>query len=356
MTGVCSSDFDYGLNNVKICPLVNYYQEDYYWSYRLLAEPTKKSKTTVDTCLPFERRIVELEQQLNNITSDEDRQALTNELEREREAVFSNLSAWQRIQLARHPQRPRMLDYTSRILDDLLELHGDRALGDDAAMITGIGRFQGKTIMVVGQQKGITTDEKIRCNFGMASPHGYRKALRMFHMAERLKIPVVTFVDTPAADPNVSSEQYGQGPLIAKNLVEMSRLKTPILSLILGEGGSGGALAIAVADWVAMFEYAVYVICPPERCAEILWRDVEKKEIAAKALRVSAQELLSLGTIDTIMPEPGGGAHRNPDGAAQFLAEEIDRFLMGCKEDKWSAEQRQKKFARMGMWKDVIVE
>jgi len=319
-----------------------------------VSENRKRNASGLESTLPFERRLVELEQQVKKAGTDKERRALQEELERERDAVFGSLTAWQRVLLARHPLRPRMLDYTSRVLDDLVELHGDRALGDDDAMVTGIGRFQGQTVMVVGQQKGITTEEKVRRNFGMSIPVGYRKALRMFHMAERLHMPVLTFVDTPAADPNVFSEQHGQGPIIARNLLEMAGLRTPIFSAILGEGGSGGALAIAVADWVAMFEYAVYVICPPERCAEILWRDVDKKEIAASALRVSAQDLIELGAIDTILPEPGGGAHRNPNGAAQVLAEAIDRFLHECKQGKWTPQRRQEKFARMGMWREAV--
>jgi acetyl-CoA carboxylase carboxyl transferase subunit alpha len=207
--------------------------------------------------LPFERPLVELEERIQRTADDAERLALEAELERERAAVFSELTAWQRVQLARHPLRPRLLDYTSRILDDLIELHGDRAVGDDPAMVAGIGRFQGRTIVIAGQQKGVTTDEKVHRNFGMAHPEGYRKALRVFKLAERLHLPVLSLVDTPAAHPGIEAEQRGQGFAIAQNLLECLGLRTPMFSVVLSEGGSGGALAIAVADRVAMFEYAV---------------------------------------------------------------------------------------------------
>lgn len=294
--------------------------------------------------------MLELEIRLQKATEEDERQSLRGEIDRERESVFANLSPWQRVQLARHALRPRMLDYTNRILEDLVELHGDRALGDDPAMVAGIGRFRGQTVMIVGQQKGVTTEEKVRRNFGMAHPEGYRKALRMFELAERFRLPILTFVDTPAAHPGIEAEAHGQGPAIAHNLRQMMGIKVPICSLILGEGGSGGALAVAVADWVAMMEHAIYVICPPERCAEILWRDVEKKELAASALRVTAHELKQLGVIDAIVPEPSGGAHRDPDAAAAALAEEIDRFLDGCRKNRWPVGHRRRKFRAMGVW------
>lgn len=266
-----------------------------------------------------------------------------------------DLGAWERVQLARHSQRPRMLDYTSKILDDLYELHGDRAIGDDPAMVTGIGRFQGQTVMIVGQQKGVSTEEKVERNFGMAHPSGYRKAMRMYDMAERLRLPVLSFVDTPAAHPGVEAEERGQGPAIAQAILKSLSLKTPIFTVILGEGGSGGALAIGVGDYVAMFENAMYVICPPERCAEILWRDVEQKELAASALRLTAQDLHQFGIIDSIIREPGGGAHRNPDGAAQALNEEIEGFLAKARRGAWSADRRQKRFQRLGVWQEHVL-
>jgi len=306
--------------------------------------------TVAEHILPFEKKLFELRDLLRHAVSDDERLDIQSKLEQEHTEVFSNISAWQRVQLARHPNRPRMLDYTKRIFEDFIELHGDRHLGDDAAMVCGIARFRGRTVFVAGQQKGVTTDEKVMRNFGMAHPEGYRKALRMFRMAERLGYPVLTFVDTPAAHPGIEAEQHGQGGAIAQNLLAMSGLKTPIFSVVLSEGGSGGALGIAVADWIAMFEYAVYMICPPERCAEILWRDAEQKELAASALKVSAEDLKSLGIIDNILPEPGGGAHANPDGAAEALSEEISRFLEHCDQGLWTPEKRQEKFQAMGRW------
>ncbi|MBI2432424.1 MAG: acetyl-CoA carboxylase carboxyltransferase subunit alpha [Candidatus Hydrogenedentes bacterium] len=313
----------------------------------------KKAASVVDQSLPFEKVLVELQEAINEADTEEVRADLERRLVAEREALYRRITPWQRVQLARHPQRPRMLEYTARVLEDFVELHGDRALGDDPAMVCGLGRFRGETVAVVGQQKGVTTDEKVRRNFGMAHPAGYRKALRIFKLAERYRMPVLTFVDTPAAHPGIEAEQTGQGLAIAQNLLESSKLRTPIFSVVLSEGGSGGALAIAMADWVAMFEYAVYMICPPERCAEILWRDVEQKELAAAALKVSATDLKELGVVDSILAEPGGGAHRNPEGAAMALSEEIARFLAGCRNGDWTPERRQAKFQRMGAWAEL---
>ena len=319
-----------------------------------MAERKSGHSGAVETVLPFERHLLELEDKIRSSDSEEERVKLERELQKERESVYPNLGAWQRVQLARHAMRPRMLDYTNRIFDDVFELHGDRALGDDAAMVTGIARFQGRTVMIVGQQKGVSTEEKVARNFGMAHPEGYRKARRLFKMAERLRLPVISFVDTPAAHPGIDAEQHGQGPAIAQSILQCLNTRTHTMAAVLGEGGSGGALAIAVCDYVAMFEHAIYVICPPERCAEILWRDVEKKDLAASALRVTAGDLQDLGVIDSIMPEPGGGAHRNPDAAAQVLATEIDRFLLGCQEGRWNIERRRRKFQRMGVWYEEL--
>ncbi|MBI4558700.1 MAG: acetyl-CoA carboxylase carboxyltransferase subunit alpha [Candidatus Hydrogenedentes bacterium] len=318
-----------------------------------MAESNERGRLGLETSLPFERRILEIEALIEKTPEGDARGELISELERERETVFQNLTAWQRVQLARHALRPRMLDYTRRILEDFFELHGDRLGGDDAAVITGIGRFRGRTLMVVGQQKGVTTEEKVARNFGMPHPEGYRKALRAFRLAERWRLPIVTFVDTPAAHPGIEAEAHGQGPTIAQNLLEMLGVKTPVFAVILGEGGSGGALAIALGDWVAMFEHAIYVICPPERCAEILWKDVEKKELAASALRVTARELLALNTIDAVLPESGGGAHRNPEVAAQAVAEELAWFLGECDKGRWTSEQRREKYQRMGVWSEM---
>lgn len=303
-----------------------------------------------EPALGFEARIVQLEAALAKASTEQEREEVAQELERERAEAFAHLTPWQRVELARHAQRPKMLDYTSRILEDFIELHGDRVHGDDTAMVGGIGRFRGKTVMIVGQQKGSTTDERFLRKFGMSHPEGYRKALRLFETAERLKLPIVTLVDTPAAHLDSAAEQRGQGPAIARNILYLLGVKTPVFCAILGEGGSGGALGVAVGDWIAMFEHAIYVICPPERCAEILWHDASMKELAADALKITAHDLERLGVIDEVLSEPGGGAHRNPDAAAEILAESIDRFLAGIEQGKWSPEQRQRKFRNMGIW------
>ncbi len=315
----------------------------------------KRSTSGGDTILPFEKELYDIEEELKNAEDPEQRSVLLQKKSAARERIYRDITPWERILLARHPQRPRMLDFTQRIFEDFIELHGDRAVGDDAAVICGIARFKGETVFVAGQQKGINTDEKVMRNFGMAHPQGYRKAMRIFNLAERLGFPVITFVDTPAAHPGIDAERYGQGPIIAQSLLSMLNLNTPILTIVLSEGGSGGALAVAVGDWVAMFEYAMYVICPPERCAEILWRDVDKKELAASAMRVSAPELKELGAIDKILPELEG-AHRNPDAAAKVVADEISFFLDACKENRWSRVNRQEKFRNMGMWEDMPQE
>jgi acetyl-CoA carboxylase carboxyl transferase subunit alpha len=315
-----------------------------------------KGKTTIESVLPFEQRLAELEEKLRLSNSEEERRGIERAIESEQTSALSNLSAWERVLLARHNDRPRTLDYTSRIFDDFIELHGDRAVGDDPAMIGGLAQFSGKTVVVFGQQKGVSTDERVERNFGMAHPDGYRKAMRLMDLAERFNYLVISFVDTPAAHPGVDAEQRGQGPAIAQSILKSLSLRTPILSVIIGEGGSGGALAIAVADYVAMFEHAVYVICPPERCAEILWRDVEQKELAASALRLTARELLALGIIDKVLPEPRGGAHRSPEAAAQVLSEEIAAFLDASRAGKWSVKARQRKYRSMGMWLESALD
>jgi len=308
------------------------------------------ARVPMDKLLPFERSIADLEARLAAAESEAERVGLQRDLDAERAAVFSNLTPWQRVQLARHPLRPRMRAYVDRIFEDFEEVAGDRASGDDPAMVGGIARFDGKTVMVVGQEKGGTTEEKVYRNFGMAHPWGYRKALRLFETAERLRLPVITFVDTPAAHPGVEAEAGGQGPAIAANLLAMASLRTPLFAAVIGEGGSGGALGIAMGDHIAMFEHAIYVICPPERCAEILWRDAEKKDLAAAALRITAAELAELGVIDAVLPEPAGGAHRDFTGAATVLAGAIGAFLDQAANGGWDLARRQERFARIGQW------
>lgn len=301
----------------------------------------------------FDKKLAEMDAALAKAATEEERERIAMEIDDFARRAVEGLDAWERIELARHGQRPRMLDYTTRILEDFMEMHGDRTLGDDLAMVGGIGRFEGETVMIIGQQKGSTTEEKVKRNWGMPHPEGYRKALRLYKMAERLKLPVITIVDTPAAHPGIEAEEHGQGFAISQNLLELAGLNTPIFSVVLSEGGSGGALAIAVADHIAMFEHAVYMICPPERCAEILWRDINKKGLAAAALKVSARDLSELGVIDEVIPEPTGGAHRNPDAAAASLASAIRHFLIRCRAGEYSLAKRQAKFQRMGAWEEA---
>lgn len=300
--------------------------------------------------LPFEKRLLEIQQLMLLAETDESRIELQRALTEERVRAFGELTAWDRIQLARHPNRPRMLDYVPRLFDDFVELHGDRMDGDDPAMVCGVAQFEGRTVFVAGQQKGVKTEEKVLRNFGMAHPEGYRKAMRIFQMAERLGHPIVTFVDTPAAHPGIEAEQRGQGPAIAESLRLMMQLQVPVYAVVLSEGGSGGALAIAVADRIVMLEHAVYMICPPERCAEILWRDVNRKEDAATALKVTAEDLLALGVVDAIISEGDLGAHREPVHVLNALRADLRAFLNGPGFVIPQQYARLKKFAAMGRW------
>jgi len=234
---------------------------------------------------------------------------------------------WHSVQLARHQDRPYTLDYVSRLFDDFFELHGDRAQGDDAAVVAGLGRFDGRTAVVVGHQKGRDLKERTERNFGMAYPEGYRKAMRAMELADRHRFPVVTLVDTPGAYPGVVAEEHGQGGAIAASQAAMLRLTVPTVACIIGEGGSGGAIAIGVADRVLMQENAIYSVISPEGCAAILWRDASQARKAAEAFKPDAAHCLELGVIDAIVPEPDGGAHTDPDGASQFLGEELRETL-----------------------------
>ena len=227
------------------------------------------------------------------------------------ESIFSNLSSWQVTQMSRHPQRPYTLDYIKHIFTDFEELHGDRHFADDAAIVGGIGRLDGRPVMVIGHQKGRDVKEKVRRNFGMPKPEGYRKACRLMQMAERFKMPIITFIDTPGAYPGIDAEERGQSEAIAWNLQVMSRLKTPIISTVIGEGGSGGALAIGVCDRLMMLQYSIYSVISPEGCASILWKSAEKASDAAEAMGVTAPRLKELGLVDNLISEPLGGAHRD---------------------------------------------
>src|SRR5215467_10054720 len=248
-----------------------------------------------------------------------------------RREILEHTNAWQKTELARHPQRPYTLDYIERIFTDWSEIHGDRGFADDPAIICGMACFHGQEVMIVGHQKARDTKQKVYRNFGMPNPEGYRKALRAMKLAEKFKRPVVTFIDTPGAYPGLGAEERGQAEAIAKNLREMARLQVPTITIITGEGGSGGALAIAVADRVLMMENAIYSVISPEGCASIMWRDSTKKELAAEALRITASDLQELGCIDAVVPEPSGGAHTDHDSAAKLVDEAIQKNLSELK-------------------------
>ena len=243
------------------------------------------------------------------------------------ESIFKNLSSWQISQLSRHPRRPYTLDYISRIFDEFDELHGDRTFADDAAIVGGIGRLEGRPVMIIGHQKGRDVKEKVRRNFGMPKPEGYRKALRLMEMAERFRLPILTFIDTPGAFPGIDAEERGQSEAIARNLLVMSSLKVPIIATVVGEGGSGGALAIGVCDHLQMMQYSTYSVISPEGCASILWRSAEKAPEAAEAMGLTAGRLHELGIVDEVIPEPLGGAHRDHDLAADRLRRSLLKQL-----------------------------
>ena len=242
-------------------------------------------------------------------------------------SIFANLSPWQITQLARHPQRPYTLDYVSLIFTDWHELHGDRMYSDDLAIVGGLARLEGLPVMVIGHQKGRDTKERVRRNYGMPKPEGYRKALRLMKMAERFRIPIITLIDTPGAYPGIGSEERGQSEAIARNLFEMSHLAAPILSVVIGEGGSGGALAIGVCDRLVMLQFSVYTVISPEACASILWKSTDKKEIATEAMGGTADRLKKLGLVDEVLKEPNGAAHRDPQAMAEVVKQSMIKHL-----------------------------
>ncbi len=290
--------------------------------------------------LEFEQPIAELEAKIEElrlvgndaeINIQDEIARLENKSRTLTESIFSNLKPWHISQMARHPQRPYMFDYIERIFTDFEELHGDRAFADDHAIVGGIARFEGRSVMLIGHQKGRDTKEKLHRNFGMPRPEGYRKALRLMKTAERFKLPLLTFIDTPGAYPGVGAEERGQSEAIARNLMVMAGLKTPIICTVMGEGGSGGALAIGVGDRVLMLEYSTYSVISPEGCASILWKSADKASLAAEAMGITSSRLKELGLIDGIIPEPLGGAHRDMDAMAEnmryALAERLDHLV-----------------------------
>ena len=314
--------------------------------------------------LEFEKPIAELERQIEDLKKLATQRSLDvareiapleAKLAELRTEIYRNLTPYQRVQVARHPRRPYALDYINALFADFIELHGDRLYRDDPAIIGGIGRLAGRSVVVISQQKGRDIKENLKRNFGMPHPEGYRKALRLMHLAERFHLPVVTLIDTPGAHPGLGAEERGQAEAIARNIEAMAALRTPLVAAVIGEGGSGGALAIAVGDRVLMLENAIYSVISPEGCAAILWRDSSQKERAAEALKLTAPDLLGLGLIDEIVPEPPGGAHADPDAAAVALGVALERTLAeldGMPIDELRA-RRSEKYLRMGRFEEA---
>ena len=318
----------------------------------------------VNNLLEFEKPLAELERRIGELKHmdldqpgvdlSDDIARLEKKLNKMRRDVYSGLSRWQKTQIARHPQRPYTLDYIESIMVDFVELHGDRTFADDKAIVGGVAWFNGKPVMVMGHQKGRNTKQKVERNFGMPNPEGYRKALRLMKLAERFSIPVITLVDTPGAFPGIGAEERGQAEAIARNLIEMADLTVPIITVVTGEGGSGGALALAVSNWVMMLENSIYSVISPEGCAAILWKNQDYAQDAAEAMKTTAQDSLQNGIIDEIIPEPLGGAHMEPATAAKSMGASIqvqlDRLsAMGPEElvtDRWA------KFRKIGVFKD----
>ncbi len=314
--------------------------------------------------LEFERDIVEIQGQIDKLLDLADRkgidvadevQVLNEKLRTLTERTYDNLRPMEQVQVARHPKRPYTLDYVGRVFGDWIELHGDRAFRDDEAIVAGWARLRGESVMVVGHQKGRDMKQNLRRNFGMPHPEGYRKALRLMRQAEKFGRPVITLIDTPGAYPGLGAEERGQGEAIAMNLREMARLRVPLVSVVIGEGGSGGALALGVTDRILMLEHAVYSVISPEGCAAILWRSAEHKEKAAENLKITSANLASLGVCDEIVPEPAGGAHADWDKTSHALEEALARNvaeLQALSEDEL-LEARWKKFESMGQWREI---
>lgn len=308
----------------------------------------------------FEKPIIELEKKIRELKSfisekkidlSSEVKKLEEKLEHLRKNTYANLSPWQKVQLARHQQRPYTLDYIGMIMSDFVELHGDRLFGDDKALVCGLAKIEKKKILVIGHQKGRDTKENLKRNFGCAHPEGYRKALRVMQLAEEFDLPIVVFIDTPGAYPGIGAEERGQSQAIALNLREMACISVPIISIVIGEGGSGGALGVGVADRVAVLENSYYSVISPEGCAAILWKDGAKAPQAAEVLKLTGQDLLKMGIIDEIIPEPLGGAHRDAQKAAENIKEAILRNLkeLAILEKEELLKLRYKKFRSMGV-------
>ena len=314
--------------------------------------------------LEFEQPIAELEAKIeelrfvgddSEININEEVARLKAKSETLTKSIFAKLSAWQIAQVARHPMRPYTQDYIDLILPDFQELHGDRMYADDSAIIGGIGRIDGRSVMIIGHQKGRDTKERVRRNYGMPKPEGYRKAQRLMRMAEKFGMPLVTFIDTPGAYPGLGAEERGQSEAIAYSLYLMAGLKTPIISIVIGEGGSGGALAIGVSDRLLMLQYSIYSVISPEGCASILWKSADKAEDAAEAMRITASSLSQFGLVDEVLTEPLGGAHRNPDDTGEVIRNAILKNLDDLERLTTDEllEQRQRRLASFGQFKDA---
>jgi len=313
--------------------------------------------------LDFEQPIAELEAKIDELrfVGDDSQLNISDEidrLQRKSEAltrsIFASLSPWQIAQLARHPQRPYTLDYLAAICPDFQELHGDRMFADDEAIIGGLGRLAGRPVMLIGHQKGRNTKDRVKRNYGMPKPEGYRKALRLMQLAERFRLPIITFIDTPGAYPGVGAEERGQSEAIARNLFVMAKLKTPIISVVIGEGGSGGALAIGVADHLIMLEYSIYSVISPEGCASILWKNADKAEAAATAMGITARRLQALNLVDEVIQEPLGGAHRDPVSMAETLLNALVDQLQQLQKIPLTelSARRQRRFESIGSFRE----
>jgi acetyl-CoA carboxylase carboxyl transferase subunit alpha len=314
--------------------------------------------------LEFEKPLAELERQIDElerlgsergIDVAEELRALESKLGAKRAEIYQGLTPMQRVMVARHPRRPYTLDYLSSIFTDFIELHGDRLFRDDPAIVGGWARLAGQSVMVIGHQKGRDTKDNIKRNFGMPHPEGYRKALRLMQLAARFEAPVITLIDTPGAYPGLGAEERGQSEALARNILEMSALPTPIISVVIGEGGSGGALALGVADRILMFENSVYSVISPEGCAAILWKDATQRERAADALKLTADDLVRLGLVDEIVAEPLGGAHFDPEAAGEALRESLVKHLKDLSRIKGErlVRKRHDKFAAMGAYSEA---
>jgi len=313
--------------------------------------------------LEFEKPLLDIQEKIDHLKDlsktdsrhGEEIKKLQKKMEGLQQEIFSKLTSWQKTLIARHPQRPNTDDYIAMIFEDFMELHGDRLFGDDKSMIAGLARLEGRSVVVIGHQKGKSVKERITRNFGMPHPEGYRKALRIMQMAEKFNKPIITFVDTPGAYPGVGAEERGQSEAIARNLLVMSQLKVPIISVVIGEGGSGGALAISVADRLLMLSYSIYSVITPEGCAAILWNDAAKTAEAAEALKMTASDLLQLGIIEEIIPEPSGGAHRDPKKAAEAVAKTICKQLSALEAipPEERLQQRYKRLRKIGAYIDT---